>query len=106
MGELQRWLTRTNTRSCGQGLAIDLPANVWQCEFTADDGRLLMIRWTHEGTATTSLPPRAEEVRGLDGTSPPVRAGCTIEVSGTPVLIVQQPGASSAHRSIRTALRQ
>ncbi|WP_329791510.1 hypothetical protein V1227_06225 [Lentzea sp. DG1S-22] len=89
--ELQRWLTRTSTQSCGQGLAIDLPANVWQCEFTADDGRLLTIRWTHEGTATTSLPPHAEEVRGLDGTSRPVRAGDTLVISGTPVLIVQQP---------------
>ena len=88
--ELQRWLTRTSTRSCGQGLAIDLPANVWQCEFTADDGRLLTIRWTHEGTATTSVPPHAEEVRGLDGTSRPVRAGDSVTVSGTPILIVDQ----------------
>ncbi|SDO47129.1 helix-turn-helix domain-containing protein [Lentzea jiangxiensis] len=89
--ELQRWLTRTNTQSCGQGLAIGLPANVWQCQFTADDNRLLTIRWTHEGTAMTSLPPHAEEVRGLDGTSRPVRAGDTLAVSGTPVLVVQQP---------------
>jgi hypothetical protein len=88
--ELQRWLTHSSTRSCGQGLAIDLPANVWQCEFTADDGRLLTIRWTHEGTATTSVPPHAEEVRGLDGTSRPVRAGDSVTVSGTPILIVHQ----------------
>lgn len=90
--ELQRWLTRTSTRSCGQGQAIDLPATVWQCEFTADDGRLLTIRWTHEGNATTSLPPHTEEVRHLDGTSHPVRAGDTLVVSGTPVLLVQRPG--------------
>ncbi|ANZ41752.1 hypothetical protein BBK82_43235 [Lentzea guizhouensis] len=85
--ELQRWLTRTRTRGCGQGLAIGLPANVWQCEFTADDGQLLTIRWTHEGTATTSLPPHATEVRALDGTSRPVHAGDSLTVTGTPVLI-------------------
>ncbi|GHH30474.1 helix-turn-helix domain-containing protein [Lentzea cavernae] len=89
--ELQRWLIRATTRSCGQGLAIGLPANVWQCQFTADDGRLLTIRWTHEGTATTSFPPNAEEVRGLDGTGRPVRVGDALEVSGTPVLVVAQP---------------
>ncbi|UOX93099.1 helix-turn-helix domain-containing protein [Amycolatopsis sp. FBCC-B4732] len=91
--ELQRWLTRTSTRSCGHGLAINLPATVWQCEFTADDGRLLTIRWTHEGTATTSAPPHAEEVRGLDGTSRPLRAGDTLTISGTPILIVQRPAS-------------
>lgn len=88
--ELQRWLTRTSARSCGQGLAINQPANVWECEFAADDGRLLTIRWTHEGTARTSVPSHAEEVRNLDGTSHPVRAGDTVAVSGTPILIVQQ----------------
>lgn len=88
--ELQRWLARSTTRSCGQGLAINLPSNVWQCEFTAEDGRLLVIRWTHGGTATTSIAPEAEEVRSIDGTSRPVRAGDTVQVSETPVLIVHQ----------------
>ena len=88
--ELQRWLARSTTRSCGQGLAINLPANVWQCDFIADDGRLLVIRWTHGGTATTSIAPEAEEVRTIDGTSTPLRAGDTVQVTGTPVLIVHQ----------------
>ncbi|MDT8914672.1 helix-turn-helix domain-containing protein [Amycolatopsis sp. PS_44_ISF1] len=91
--ELQRWLTRTSTRSCGHGLALDLPAAVWQCEFTADDGRLLTIRWTDEGTAMTPAPAHTRELRELDGTGRPLHAGDTVTVSGTPVLIVGQPGS-------------
>lgn len=90
MEELQRWLARTTTRSCGQGLAINLPSNVWQCEFTAEDGRLLVIRWTDGGTATTSVSPLAEEVRSIDGTSRPLRAGDAVHVPETPILIVHQ----------------
>ncbi|MFB9684285.1 helix-turn-helix domain-containing protein [Amycolatopsis plumensis] len=86
--ELQRWLSHTTSRSCGHGVAIGLPANVWQCEFTTPDHRLLVIRWTHHGTAKTTAAPHAEEVRQLDGTGSPLHPGDTIEVSETPVLIV------------------
>ena len=88
--ELQRWLSHTTSRSCGQGLAINLPGNVWQCEFTTADRRLLVIRWTHVGTATTTAASHAEEVRHLDGTSSPLRPGDTVHISETPVLIAHR----------------
>ncbi|WP_260478667.1 hypothetical protein [Kibdelosporangium aridum] len=88
--ELQRWLSHTTTRSCGQGLAINLPSNVWQCEFATTDRRLLVIRWTHHGSATTTAGPHAEELRHIDGTSRPLRGGDSILVSETPQLIVHR----------------
>jgi hypothetical protein len=88
--ELQRWLAHTTTRSCGHGLAINLPDNVWQCEFTAEDHRLLTIRWTHSGTASTTAGPQVEELRRIDGTSTPLQAGDTIPVSETPELIIHR----------------
>jgi hypothetical protein len=88
--ELQRWLSHATTRSCGHGLAINLPSNVWQCEFTAQDRRLLVIRWTHSGTATTVTAPDVEELRHIDGTGRPLRAGDAVPVSETPVLIVHR----------------
>jgi hypothetical protein len=88
--ELQRWLSRTTTRSCGHGLAINLPSNVWQCQFTAEDRRLLTIRWTHGGSTSTTAAADAEELRHIDGTRRPLHAGETVPVSETPVLIVHR----------------
>lgn len=88
--ELQRWLVRTSTRACGHGREIDLPVNVWQCEFTAEDGRLLSVRWTATGTASTEAGPGAEELRRLDGTAEPLRDGDVVEVSGTPQMIISR----------------
>lgn len=89
--ELQRWLARTHTRSCGHGTEAGLPATVWQCVLTAEDGRTLTIRWTQTGTAETTAGPGSESVRLADGTSRPLRAGDPVEVSETPLLIVQRP---------------
>ncbi|UJW29704.1 helix-turn-helix domain-containing protein [Saccharothrix sp. AJ9571] len=88
--ELQRWLARTTTRACGHGQAINLPGNVWQCEFATEDDRRLTIRWTDTGAALTGVGPHAEELRQLDGTSAPLRADDTIEVTETPQLIVHR----------------
>jgi transcriptional regulator with XRE-family HTH domain len=88
--ELQRWLAHTTTHSCGHGLAINLPNNVWQCRFTAKDGHLLTIRWTHTGTATTTAPSDATQLRLIDGTSEPLHAGDTVQVTETPKLIVHR----------------
>lgn len=88
--ELQRWLTHTTTRACGHGLAINLPKNVWQCEFTTEDHTLLQVRWTDGGTAHTTATASARELRTIDGTSKPLRPGDTVLVTETPELIVHQ----------------
>ncbi|MEU7524112.1 hypothetical protein AB0A74_00075 [Saccharothrix sp. NPDC042600] len=87
--ELQRWLFRTTTRSCGHGLTGNLPGNVWQCEFTTADRRLL-VRCTLDGAATTTAAKDAEELRRLDGTRSPLHPGDTVTVSETPILIVHR----------------
>lgn len=88
--ELQRWLSHTMSHSCGQGVAINLPGNVWQCQFTTADHRSLVIRWTHGGSATTTAGPHADEVRHLDGTSRPLHPGDTVHITETPVLIMHR----------------
>lgn len=88
--ELQRWLSGTSTRWCGHGSAINLSDNMWQCEFTAQDRRLLVVRWTPTGTAVTTAAPDSEELRRLDGTSHPLHSGDPIPVSETPVLILHR----------------
>lgn len=57
---------RAVTDAAGR-LAIKLPSNVWQCEFTA------------------------EELRHIEGTGRPLRAGDTIPVTETPVLVIHSP---------------
>ncbi|MCG5216143.1 helix-turn-helix domain-containing protein [Streptosporangium sp. KLBMP 9127] len=89
--QLQRWLTRSRIRACGQGTAIQLPANVWQCEFSIPDvdGRYrpAVLRWTHAGTASTSVPPHTTRLLRLDGTATPVRPGDFAEISTRPILL-------------------
>ncbi|GAA2910307.1 hypothetical protein GCM10010517_76790 [Streptosporangium fragile] len=88
--ELQRWLARTRLRSCGRGLPIGLPDNVWQCEFLvaeAEGEHRAVIRWTHSGTAETVVGPSATRVRHLDGTVTEVRPEDGLRVTERPVLV-------------------
>ncbi|MFG1709523.1 beta-galactosidase [Nonomuraea sp. M3C6] len=89
--QLQRWLTRARIRACGQGTAIQLPAGVWQCEFTVPDvdGRYLpsLVRWTHAGTAATAVPPHITRLLRLDGTAVPVTPGEIVEIDTRPVFM-------------------
>lgn len=83
---LRRWLTGTRITACGQGRQIALPENVWQCEFRADDRRLV-VRWTHTGTAATTVPPGVTVAHRMDGSTTGVRPGGTVTVTGRPVLL-------------------
>lgn len=89
---LQRWLSHAHIRECGRGVALGLPANVWQCGFVLSDGSSgrahpAVIRWTHEGTAATIAPPDLHTVRRLDGTTAPITPGDTVEVGPRPILL-------------------
>ncbi len=53
--QLQRWLARAESRSCGHGLAAGLPDNVWQCDFRV----------------TGSVPSGARRSAGLPRGQPP-----------------------------------
>ncbi|MEO3887644.1 beta-galactosidase [Nonomuraea sp. B5E05] len=89
--ELQRWLARARIRACGQGTAIQLPVNVWQCELsvTGVDGRSrpAVLRWTHAGTASTAVPPHSTRLLRLDGTATTVGQEGFVEIGTRPVLI-------------------
>ncbi|MCI3223417.1 helix-turn-helix domain-containing protein [Streptomyces sp. NP-1717] len=91
VARLQRWLASADLRSCGRGLQIDLPENVWQCEFLIPDDRGTRrpahIRWTHTGTAETDLGSGARTVEHLDGTTHEVDGRETVPVTGRPILI-------------------
>jgi hypothetical protein len=89
--QLQRWLRHARSESCGHGIQVNLPDNVWQCEFIATedgDAYAAVIRWTDTGTATVTAGDRTKEVRHLDGTVTAVRPGDAITVTEEPVLIV------------------
>lgn len=88
--ELQRWLAHAQSRSCGHGLAINLPDNVWQCTFIiTESGRShgAVIRWTQHGAAATVAGPGARAVRRLDGVATPVQPGDTVTVGEEPLLV-------------------
>ncbi len=92
--QLQRWLAHAQSRSCGHGLAIKLPDNVWQCECTiveSDRHYDATIRWTDSGTATTTAEPGVAAVPGLDGDTTTVQPGDTITVTEEPILIEHRP---------------
>ncbi|RCG33181.1 cobalamin ABC transporter substrate-binding protein [Sphaerisporangium album] len=91
---LERWLAHAKSRSCGHGLAISLPENVWQCEFTITEpggARTAVIRWAITGTADTTAGPKAQTVRRLDGGATAVRPGDTVTVTEEPILIEDRP---------------
>jgi hypothetical protein len=95
--QLQRWLEHAQSRACGHGLAIGLPDNVWQCEFTVEGpgGRHdATIRWTHTGAATTTAPPGARALHRLDGTTEAVRAGDAVAATEEPILIESEARSS------------
>ncbi len=88
--ELQRWLSRAASRSCGHGMAIGVPENVWQCEFTVTErprSHGAAISWTISGTATITAGPGARAVRHLDGSAVPIQPGDTVTITEEPVLI-------------------
>ncbi|MEV4313435.1 hypothetical protein [Actinocrispum sp. NPDC049592] len=88
--QVQRWLAHAQSRSCGHGTAINLPPNVWTCEFTiTEPGRTYdaAIQWTDTGSAVTTAGPHTSAVRHLDGTADPISPGDTITVTEEPVLI-------------------
>ena len=88
--QLQRWLVHAQSLSCGHGLPINLPDNVWQCDFRINDpGHThdATIRWTDTGTATTTAEPDMIAVQDLDGSRTPIRAGDTLTITGDPILI-------------------
>ncbi|MBO2458262.1 helix-turn-helix domain-containing protein [Actinomadura violacea] len=87
---LQRWLTRAKIHACGHGLAMGLPANVWQCEFVLPGGPAV-IRWTHTGTADTVPPPGARAVQRLDGGGSSVHPEDSVRITERPVLITIAP---------------
>lgn len=92
--QLQRWLVHAGSRSCGHGMAIDLPENVWQCEVTVTkpgDRHEATIRWTIDGTAETTAGPRVRVVRRLDGTTEAIQPGDAITVTEEPILIESRP---------------
>ena len=88
--QLERWLAHASSRSCGHGLPVGLPANVWQCTFSVtgpDGSHEAVVRWTDRGTASTTAGPGAQAVKRLDGSSTSVGAGEEISVTEEPVLI-------------------
>ncbi|MDX3638946.1 hypothetical protein [Streptomyces sp. MB09-02B] len=88
---LQQWLAYANLRSCGRGLEIGLPENVWQCEFLIPDERGTLrtarVRWTHSGTAATRVGAGARSVEYLDGTARRVDDRDTESITERPILI-------------------
>ncbi|WP_189785415.1 helix-turn-helix domain-containing protein [Streptomyces capitiformicae] len=91
VARLQQWLAHADVRSCGHGLQIALPENVWQCEFLIPDEqgtlRTARIRWTHTGTADTPVGAGARTVEYLDGTAREVDDRDTEHITERPVLI-------------------
>jgi hypothetical protein len=92
--QLQRWLHNASIRSCGRGLSVKLPDNVFECVYSVtESGRTYdaAIRWTDRGNAAVSAHPRSYEVRHLDGTVKAVQAGDTLTITEEPVLIASIP---------------
>ncbi|MEU8634101.1 helix-turn-helix domain-containing protein [Amycolatopsis sp. NPDC048633] len=92
--QLQRWLHSASIRSCGKGIGVNLPGNVFECVYSVTDaGRTYdaTIRWTDRGTAAVSAHPHMYEVWYLDGTVKTVQAGDTLTITEEPVLIASNP---------------
>ncbi|MCP2242671.1 helix-turn-helix domain-containing protein [Lentzea aerocolonigenes] len=94
--QLQRWLHNASIRSCGKGLGVNLPANVFECVYTVTDSGQTFdatIRWTDRGTAAVSAPRNSYEVWHLDGPVKNIQAGDTLMITEEPVLIASNPTA-------------
>jgi len=88
--QLERWLNHAQIRSCGHSTPANLPANVWECQFTVTESTRTYdatIRWTDTGAATTTAPPRTQAIRHLDGTTTSTQPGDPITITEEPVLI-------------------
>lgn len=83
---LQRWLAGARIAGCGQGRQIGLPPSVWQCEFRVAGHRAL-IRWTHTGMATTTIPSGVTTVHRLEGSVHRLDPGRKLTITGRPVLL-------------------
>ncbi|WP_405811459.1 beta-galactosidase [Streptomyces sp. NBC_00210] len=91
--QLQRWLAHARSYSCGHGLAIGQPANVWECAFVIEgqaSRHHAVIRWTDSGTAQTAAGPQMRQVQRLDGSSVDLEPGDTVAVSEEPVLLAEE----------------
>jgi len=89
--QLQRWLHNARSTACGHGTEMSLPDNVWQCQFiTTENGRTYdaVIRWTDEGTATTSAGAAAQQVRHLNGHVQEIGPRDDVTITKEPLLIV------------------
>jgi hypothetical protein len=88
--QLQRWLAHAQSRSCGHGPELNLPGDVWECDFTitqADRTYDAAIRWTATGSATSTAEPGVQAVHRLDGSTTPAQPGDTITVTEEPILV-------------------
>ncbi|GAA3693331.1 hypothetical protein GCM10022224_068570 [Nonomuraea antimicrobica] len=86
---LQGWLAEARSRSCGQGSAIGMPANVWRCEFLVTDAgntRRAAVVWSIGGMAKTTVR-EAAELRRLDGTSRRLRPLEVVTFGEDPVYV-------------------
>lgn len=91
--QLERWLAHAQSLSCGHGLAIDLPDDVWRCDFRITDPDRTYdadILWTDTGTATITAGPSMVTARHLDGSGTTIRAGDALTITGDPVLVEQR----------------
>jgi hypothetical protein len=89
VARLQRWLAHAQSRTCGHGAAINLPANVWRCQLTlVERGQRseAAIWWTDSGSALAPAGPAAQAVHRLDGSTTVVRPGTAIAVGEDPIL--------------------
>lgn len=87
--QLQHWLLRAQTRSCGHGKSSNLPANAWECDFriTDPDGNHhAAILWTDTGTATVPVGQDAD-CEHLGGTQTTVHSGSPITVTEEPIFL-------------------
>ncbi len=94
--QLQRWLHNASIHSCGKGVGVNLPGNVFECVYSVTDSDRTYdatIRWTDKATAAISAHPHMYEVRYLDGTVKTVQAGDTLTITEEPVLIASNPRA-------------
>jgi hypothetical protein len=90
LAELQRWLDGAKVYACGHGEGIDLPDNVWRCQFKiprAGSVRDAAILWTDRGSGQVALPP-GTEVRTLGGQRDLVSAGIATLVGEEPILCI------------------
>lgn len=75
--QLQRWLHNASIRSCGKGLGVNLPDNVFECVYSVtDSGRTYdaTIRWTDRRMAAASAHPQLRgAVPRRDGEDRPSR---------------------------------